>query len=290
MSETVLQSFCERCGTRYTSTVPESKPAAEEGRGVLARFGRRSSKEKPPEPEPTPSSTDPSSDHFAGTFHFCMDCRQYTCSKCWNAEGGACLSCQPRSQPGATPAGGTSAPKPFAARASSAWTADRALGADESVQPPAASTGDTPAASTGDTPAASLFGAPAGEVDPWRGVVFSSEEAAAAGADREPDSAPTIDFAAQRGAPSAPEAWPEVDRPSKAEPEATPGASVWPQVDRQEEPVEEAAHYEPEAEPVAEAQTAPVDEPEPVEVEPVAEPEPEIEPVAEPEPEVAFAE
>ena len=174
MSETVLQSFCERCGTRYTSTVPETKPAAEEGRGVLARFGRRSSREKPPEPEPTPSSTDPSSDHFAGTFHFCMDCRQYTCSKCWNAEGGACLSCQPRSQPGATPAGGTSSPKPFAARASSAWTANRTSGADESVQPPAASTGDTTAASTGDSPAAGLFGAPAGEVDPWRGVVFSS--------------------------------------------------------------------------------------------------------------------
>jgi hypothetical protein len=98
MTDTVLQSFCERCGTRYTFAEPqEAKP--EGGRSKLGRFGRRA-----PEPQgdsdgkPSVSTTLPSSDHFKGTFHFCLDCRQYTCVNCWNPAKGGCISCHPPGQ------------------------------------------------------------------------------------------------------------------------------------------------------------------------------------------------
>ncbi|HET7726426.1 MAG TPA: hypothetical protein VFK54_03785, partial [Candidatus Limnocylindrales bacterium] len=32
-------------------------------------------------------------DAFHKTFNFCMSCRQYTCSNCWNEHDGRCLSC-----------------------------------------------------------------------------------------------------------------------------------------------------------------------------------------------------
>ena len=34
-------------------------------------------------------------DAFHKTFNFCMSCRQYTCSNCWNTAEGRCLSCAP---------------------------------------------------------------------------------------------------------------------------------------------------------------------------------------------------
>src|SRR3990172_1329167 len=39
MTDTVLQSFCERCGTRYTVEVPQEKP--EPPPSVLGRFKRK---------------------------------------------------------------------------------------------------------------------------------------------------------------------------------------------------------------------------------------------------------
>ncbi|MFL5679787.1 MAG: hypothetical protein ACJ77B_04230, partial [Chloroflexota bacterium] len=34
-------------------------------------------------------------DAFHKTFNFCMECRQYTCSNCWNDTAGKCLTCAP---------------------------------------------------------------------------------------------------------------------------------------------------------------------------------------------------
>src|SRR4029079_10348934 len=34
-------------------------------------------------------------DAFHSTFNFCMHCRQYTCSNCWNQAEGRCLPCSP---------------------------------------------------------------------------------------------------------------------------------------------------------------------------------------------------
>ncbi|MBI2777944.1 MAG: hypothetical protein HYX57_11880 [Chloroflexi bacterium] len=34
-------------------------------------------------------------DAFHSSFNFCIDCRQYTCTNCWNEAAGRCQSCQP---------------------------------------------------------------------------------------------------------------------------------------------------------------------------------------------------
>ena len=63
MTDNVLQSFCERCGTRYTFTEPTPAPA-EESRGKRGLFGRRTSDEQEPtappeEPSATPEEEEP---------------------------------------------------------------------------------------------------------------------------------------------------------------------------------------------------------------------------------------
>jgi len=104
VTEILTESFCERCGTRYTfesnarrrgglrrirllsrgvkhfvendgSTVSEALEAA---RGDLAR-----------------AASAEQIDAFHRTFNFCLGCRQYTCANCWNAAEGMCLSCAP---------------------------------------------------------------------------------------------------------------------------------------------------------------------------------------------------
>jgi hypothetical protein len=103
VTEILTESFCERCGTRYTfesnarrrgfqrvrllsigvkhfvendgSSVTEAMEAA---RGDLAR-----------------AASSEQIDAFHRTFSFCMGCRQYTCTNCWNAAEGMCLTCAP---------------------------------------------------------------------------------------------------------------------------------------------------------------------------------------------------
>ncbi|MBP1704819.1 MAG: hypothetical protein H6Q36_558 [Chloroflexi bacterium] len=103
MTEILTESFCERCGTRYTfesnarrrgfqrvrlltlgfkhfvendgSTVKEAMEAA---RGDVTR-----------------SASTEQIDAFHRTFSFCMGCRQYTCTNCWNEAEGMCLTCAP---------------------------------------------------------------------------------------------------------------------------------------------------------------------------------------------------
>ena len=104
MTEILTESFCERCGTRYTfeSRAPES--AAEGRQGPVARAqelrpvrrhvdgrgdGRRARSET--ERELTANQLDA----FHKTFNFCMSCRQYTCANCWNEAEGRCLTCAP---------------------------------------------------------------------------------------------------------------------------------------------------------------------------------------------------
>ena len=115
MTDAQLQSFCERCGTRYTSDVPIQAPPPESGKSRLSRFAKRGSDDSAEVQPPTPATASPAADAFAATFHFCMDCRQYVCTKCWNSEAGGCLSDHPpgRSvQSGSSPA---TARSPFAA-------------------------------------------------------------------------------------------------------------------------------------------------------------------------------
>ena len=104
MTEILTESFCERCGTRYTF---ESAAPRQRRMGGLKVLGRglknfvmsddssldeafaaaRSDVER--------DATSQQLDAFHRTFNFCMSCRQYTCANCWNEVEARCLSCAP---------------------------------------------------------------------------------------------------------------------------------------------------------------------------------------------------
>ena len=104
MPEILTESFCERCGTRYT--FESAAPRATSLRGIKtltrglknfvlsddttmdeAMAAARSEAER--------DVTSQQLDAFHSTFNFCMSCRQYTCSNCWNEAEGQCLTCSP---------------------------------------------------------------------------------------------------------------------------------------------------------------------------------------------------
>jgi hypothetical protein len=105
MPEILTESFCERCGTRYTfeSVAPSKTRRLGQfktlGKGVKnwvmsddssldeALAEARSDEER--------EVTSHQLDAFHSTFNFCMSCRQYTCANCWNTPEGRCLSCAP---------------------------------------------------------------------------------------------------------------------------------------------------------------------------------------------------
>jgi hypothetical protein len=105
MPEILTESFCERCGTRYTfeSVAPRKTKRIGQfktlGRGVRnwvmsddssldeAMAAARGDEER--------AVTAQQLDAFHATFNFCMNCRQYTCANCWNPVEGRCLTCAP---------------------------------------------------------------------------------------------------------------------------------------------------------------------------------------------------
>jgi hypothetical protein len=105
MPEILTESFCERCGTRYTfeSVAPRKTRRLGQfktlSKGVKnwvmsddssldeALAEARSDEER--------EVTSHQLDAFHSTFNFCMSCRQYTCANCWNTPEGRCLSCAP---------------------------------------------------------------------------------------------------------------------------------------------------------------------------------------------------
>ncbi len=104
MTEALTESFCERCGTRYTfeSTAPRSgrRGAVRTLTSGLKNFvlsddtslgdamaAARSDADR--------EVTNQQLDAFHKTFNFCMSCRQYTCGNCWNEADGRCLTCSP---------------------------------------------------------------------------------------------------------------------------------------------------------------------------------------------------
>jgi ribosomal protein L40E len=104
MPEILTESFCERCGTRYTfeSHAPRS--------GRMGRFKTLSAGLKnyvlsdeasldealaDARGDGDRRASSEQLDAFHKTFNFCMSCRQYTCSNCWNEPEGRCLTCAP---------------------------------------------------------------------------------------------------------------------------------------------------------------------------------------------------
>ena len=104
MPEILTESFCERCGTRYTfeSAAPKRRPLgrvrtlskglrnfvlSDETSFAEAMADARIDEER--------EASAHQLDAFHKTFNFCMSCRQYTCGNCWNEPEGRCLSCAP---------------------------------------------------------------------------------------------------------------------------------------------------------------------------------------------------
>ncbi|HEY7935861.1 MAG TPA: hypothetical protein VID26_01900 [Candidatus Limnocylindrales bacterium] len=109
MAEILTESFCERCGTRYTFEAATPKKHRIGRLKVLSKglknyvlsddtsldealADARSEEER--------ELSGGQLDAFHQTFQFCMSCRQYTCSNCWNEAEGRCLSCAPLSLTG----------------------------------------------------------------------------------------------------------------------------------------------------------------------------------------------
>ncbi len=83
-----VESFCERCGTKYTFEAPPQRGQRLKGLGRTLGL-------LPDSPELESVGLVASRDPFHGTFHFCLDCRQYTCPNCWNEAAGFCQGCVP---------------------------------------------------------------------------------------------------------------------------------------------------------------------------------------------------
>jgi hypothetical protein len=104
MPEILTESFCERCGTRYTFESSAPRGARLRGIKVMSRGLRNfvmSDDTSMDEAmaaarnETDREQTAQQLDAFHKTFNFCMSCRQYTCGNCWNDGDGRCLSCAP---------------------------------------------------------------------------------------------------------------------------------------------------------------------------------------------------
>ena len=103
MAEILTESFCERCGTRYTFESPRQRVRLK-GVKVLSRglknFVLSDGTSMDEAMAAARSETDREVtahqlDAFHKTFNFCMTCRQYTCPDCWNEGEARCLSCAP---------------------------------------------------------------------------------------------------------------------------------------------------------------------------------------------------
>ncbi|MDO8486043.1 MAG: hypothetical protein Q7S35_13965 [Candidatus Limnocylindrales bacterium] len=107
MTEILTESFCERCGTRYT--FESARPRVRlKGVKVLSRglknFVLSDDTSIDEAMASARSETDREAtahqlDAFHKTFNFCMSCRQYTCPNCWNEPEVRCLSCAPLALP-----------------------------------------------------------------------------------------------------------------------------------------------------------------------------------------------
>ncbi|HEX2141896.1 MAG TPA: hypothetical protein VHK28_06410, partial [Candidatus Limnocylindria bacterium] len=102
MPEALTESFCERCGTRYEFAAPTRLNPLRKTRGVISGLKNYI------------MSQDALSDAvgdairseeevlaaqqleaFHSSFNFCINCRQYTCTNCWNDGEGRCRTCAP---------------------------------------------------------------------------------------------------------------------------------------------------------------------------------------------------
>ncbi len=112
MAEILTESFCERCGSRYTfeSAVPRARLR---GMKVLSRGLKNFVLDDKTSIDEAMAAARDDTDRvltsqqleaFHKTFNFCMQCRQYICPNCWNDAEGQCLTCAPTLGRGILPA------------------------------------------------------------------------------------------------------------------------------------------------------------------------------------------
>ncbi len=102
LADTLTESFCERCGTRYEFKAPTRLNPLRKTRGMVGGLKNYLTSQD--------SFSDSLSDSmrteqgalasaqleaFHESFNFCIDCRQYTCLNCWNDDAGRCRTCLP---------------------------------------------------------------------------------------------------------------------------------------------------------------------------------------------------
>ncbi len=103
MTEILTESFCERCGTRYTfetarpqnSRLGRARTFTKGLRNYVLSDDSLSEAMADARGEEELAATVLQLDAFHKTFNFCMSCRQYTCANCWHTEEGRCLTCAP---------------------------------------------------------------------------------------------------------------------------------------------------------------------------------------------------
>lgn len=102
MPESLTESFCERCGTRYAFKAPTTLNPLRKARGLAAGLKNyvmssdsMSEAVSDAMHDETEAVADRQRQAFDRTFNFCMTCRQYACRNCWNPAVGSCLTCAP---------------------------------------------------------------------------------------------------------------------------------------------------------------------------------------------------
>ncbi len=102
MVETLTESFCERCGTRYEFKAPTRLNPLRKTRGFIGGLKNYlTSQDALSDAMGDAMRTE--EDQLAGaqleafheSFNFCIGCRQYACLNCWNDAEGRCRTCAP---------------------------------------------------------------------------------------------------------------------------------------------------------------------------------------------------
>ena len=102
MADTLTESFCERCGTRYEFKAPTRLNPLRKTRGMVGGLknyltSQDSFSDSLNDSMRTEQGALASAqlEAFHESFNFCIDCRQYTCLNCWNDDAGRCRTCLP---------------------------------------------------------------------------------------------------------------------------------------------------------------------------------------------------
>ena len=102
MTETLTETFCERCGTRYEFSAPTRLNPLRKTRGFIGGLKNYlTTQDALGDAMDDAMRTEEGQlataqlDAFHEAFNFCIDCRQYTCVSCWNDDAGRCRSCVP---------------------------------------------------------------------------------------------------------------------------------------------------------------------------------------------------